>query len=183
MSKIYNFDDSVIIGDRGEADFLRNKTGWKKLPYNGKNSDAHYKDFIHTSGKTLEQKTENYTSTGTGNNYCEMFSDTNRSVIGGPFRAVIRSTDYFMHYYIKDHVIFYYPTDKYVKRILELYEAKTVYDILEGFRKGKNYKYKLYNIHNRPEDGRPDYWTLGAPIKRYEFADILIKQETWTDVI
>ena len=117
--KVFNFNDQRRIGDIGESDFVR---VYKKLK--PKKSKTNFQiDFTLSNGKTVELKTDSYDMEKTPNFFMEQKTISEKSSnLGGPWRAKDHKIDYFVYYFLKNKVFFWYDPiplceflDKFVK--------------------------------------------------------------------
>lgn len=107
------------IGDIGEADFIKayEKLEPTKDPKNRKI------DFFLNNGKTVELKTDSYDMDKTPNMFMEYETVTSKkTILGGPWRSKEHEVDFFVYYYMKNKVFFWFEPidlcktlDKYIK--------------------------------------------------------------------
>jgi len=153
----FNFDDQKRIGDVGENDFLRiyESMGAKK-------SLTDFRmDFTLNDGKTVELKTDSYDMERTPNFFMEQLtvSDTG-SNLGGPWRSKEHNIDFFVYYFVKNKVFFWFapiPLCEFLNRFVEENKLKPI------------------SIPNK--DRRGGYYeALGFKIPRDVVASLLIRE-------
>lgn len=103
--KVFNFDDQLKVGDAGESDFAE---VYEKLEPKKNLIDARI-DFNLNNGKTIELKTDRYDMRRTPNFFMEQFTVSGkRKILGGPWRSKEHKIDYFVYYFIKNKVFFWF---------------------------------------------------------------------------
>lgn len=103
--RVFNFDDQKRIGDIGEADFL--KVYSTLLPK--QSVDDFRVDFILGDNRTVELKTDSYDMAKTPNFFMEQFTMSGaNSNLGGPWRSKEHKIDFFIYYFVKNKVFFWF---------------------------------------------------------------------------
>lgn len=157
MEKYFNFDDQSRIGDIGESTFVRvyGELGPKK------SEEDRRIDFFLSDGKTVELKTDSYDMEKTPNFFMEQLTVTgNTSNLGGPWRAKEHNIDYFVYYFLKNGVFFWFT-------------PVTLCEFLDKYIE----EHKLRPITIPNKDRRGGYYeALGFKIPRDSVKPVLIKE-------
>jgi len=105
MDETFDFNTQLEIGNDGESDFQKyySNLGPKK-------SKDRRIDFILADGKTVELKTDTYDMDKTPNFFMEIFGNIGDSSIGGPWRTMQDSIDFFVYYFPKNRTFFWFET-------------------------------------------------------------------------
>lgn len=157
MGKVFNFHDQRRIGDVGEADFVRI---YEKLE--PKKSLTDFKiDFSLNNGKTVELKTDSYDMEKTPNFFMEQLTISGpNSSLGGPWRSKEHKVDYFVYYFIKNRIFFWF-------------EPVSLCEFLDKFI--EEYSLKPISIPNI--DNRGGYYeALGFKIPRDSVTPVLLRE-------
>ena len=110
--KVFNFEDQLRIGDVGEADFLRVYAKMRPV----KSVDDFRIDFTLKDGKTVELKTDSYDMGNTPNFFMEKSTVSgDKTTAGGPWRSREHKIDYFVYYFVKNKVFFWFRPKELVK--------------------------------------------------------------------
>ena len=118
--KVFNFEDQRRIGDIGESDFLKVYEKMKPV----KSLDDFRIDFTLKDGKTVELKTDSYDMGKTPNFFMEKSTVSGeKTTSGGPWRSKEHKIDYFVYYFVKNKVFFWFRPKELVK-ILDKLIAK-----------------------------------------------------------
>lgn len=118
MEEVFDFGTQLDIGNDGEADFQ--KYYHSLCP---KKSHDRKIDFIFNTGKTVELKTDTYDMDKTPNFFMEMFGNTYDGKIGGPWRAMQDSVNFFVYYFPKNKTFFWFDTVRLCKLLDQLVAA------------------------------------------------------------
>jgi hypothetical protein len=155
--KIFNFDDQLKIGNNGETDFMRI---YEKLEPK-KSLDNFRIDFLLNNGKTIELKTDNYDMNKTPNFFMEQYTVSgNKSDLGGPWRSKEHNVDYFVYYFIKNKVFFWF-------------DPVSLCECLDKFIREN--ELKQISIPNVDKNGGC-YKALGFKIPRDSLKSVLLKE-------
>jgi hypothetical protein len=103
MSKTFDFNAQLGLGNLGELDFSRYYVNEKPV----KSTDLAY-DFLLGNGKKVEVKTDSYSMDRTGNFFMELYSDVRRMTLGGPWRAANDNVDLFVYYFQPNKTFFWF---------------------------------------------------------------------------
>lgn len=155
--KVFNFNDQRRIGDIGESDFVK---VYKKLK--PKKSKTNFQiDFTLSNGKTVELKTDSYDMEKTPNFFMEQKTISEKSSnLGGPWRAKDHKIDYFVYYFLKNKVFFWY-------------DPIPLCEFLDKFVKES--KLKPISIPNK--DNRGGYYeAIGFKIPRDSLTPVLLRE-------
>jgi hypothetical protein len=104
MEKTFSFDKQLAVGDTGESDFCRY---YDNLSPVKSKQDMSY-DFLLNTGEKVELKTDTYNMEDTGNFFMEIFGDIEKSKMGGPWRAMQDSVQYFVYYFKNNKTFFWF---------------------------------------------------------------------------
>lgn len=107
MAEIFDFDTQLGVGNDGESDFQKHYRSLRP-----KKSNDRKIDFVLNTGKTVELKTDTYDMDKTPNFFMEMFGNIDDGKIGGPWRAMQDSVDFFVYYFPKNKTFFWFETVK-----------------------------------------------------------------------
>lgn len=152
---VFDFKQQLAVGDIGEKEF---QSYYKHLEPK-KSEDRKY-DFILVDGQTVELKTDTYDMSATGNFFMELFSDTKKGSIGGPWRAAQDDVRFFVYYFRSNKTFFWFESKLLVSELDKI--------LLVG-------KYKLKSIRNKG-------WTAeGYCIPRETLKAILYKEDTFNE--
>ena len=158
--KVFNFDDQLQIGDTGESDFVK---VYEKLEPKKSTSDFKF-DFLLNNGKTIELKTDSYDMRKTPNFFMEQFTVSGkRKILGGPWRSKEHKVDYFVYYFIKNKIFFWFsPIDlcEFLDKFIEENDLTPI------------------SIPNRDNNGGY-YEALGFKIPRDSVKSVLLKEHKY----
>lgn len=112
MSRTFDFDEQLSVGNRGESDFIKFYSSMKPI----KSQDRSI-DFVLANGKTVELKTDTYDIERTPNFFMEIFGDITESKIGGPWRALQDGVTFFVYYFPKNRTFFWFDTVVLCRRL------------------------------------------------------------------
>ena len=151
MDDVFDFDTQLKVGNEGERAFLKRYAHLQPE----KSLDRRY-DFVLKNGKTVELKTDTYEMSRTPNFFMEIFGSVDEQKLGGPWRALHDGVTFFVYYFAKDGVFFWFETESLCKALDTL--------IASG-------NYSPRSIQNRGWAAR------GYTIPRALLMGILLKQE------
>jgi hypothetical protein len=114
MSKIFDMQEQLAIGNKGEELFLSFYPDLKRL-------DGRKGDFIGHTNRKIELKTDSYTTSSTSNFFMERYRN-DKGAPGGPWQALEHDVYYFV-YLFSDGIVYWFRTSELVK-YLEENEAK-----------------------------------------------------------
>lgn len=117
--KKYEFDKQKKVGDRGEKMFLKYYPHCKK-------GDGRIADFYFDDLK-VELKTDTWSMKESENFFMEYYSDIARKTLGGPFRSQEEGVEWFVYFYIKEKVFYWF-------------RVSVLVPFLEEYIKGMKYK-------------------------------------------
>lgn len=112
MGKPFDFNTQLVAGNEGESDFVKYYADEGPV----KSSDRSY-DFLLANGKKVELKTDTYDMNDTMNFFMEMFGNVADSKIGGPWRALQDGVDFFVYYFPKNKIFFWFETTTLCKAL------------------------------------------------------------------
>lgn len=101
MSKTFDFKDQLATGHKGEELFLRNHPDITR-------TDGRRGDFIGSTGRLIELKTESRPST-TKNMFVERYSNFDTKKPGGPWQAAEHGAHYLVQLFTPDKVCLWFP--------------------------------------------------------------------------
>ena len=102
MSKVFDFNEQLNVGDVGESDF---KKYYQRLgPI--KSNDLRI-DFILKNGLMVELKTDTYDMAKTPNFFMELYGNEQRK-LGGPWRTKQDGVSLFVYYFKKNKTFFWF---------------------------------------------------------------------------
>lgn len=149
MKNIFNFKEQLAVGNKGEKDFIDNYSSLKP-----EKSKERAIDFILEDGKTVELKSDSYDMNATENFFIEVFSNCETGTIGGPYRALKDNIDFFVYYFLKNKIFFWFDTKELCK-LLEIITPKC----------------KTRNIKNT------SWTTMGYLVPRELLRPVIIKED------
>lgn len=148
--KVFKFQEQLKMGNEGEAAFL--KFYAKRKPVKSvQNRDY---DFLIDGDKKVELKTDQHCLTETENFFIETVSDEENNSPGGPYRAARDSVDYFVYYFSKNKIFFWFEPISLCRLVDKI--------IAKGKEKPKK-------INNK------SWITVGYAIKRDSLKEICLK--------
>lgn len=156
--KVFNFNDQKRIGDVGESDFVK---VYKDLDPKKSNTDFRI-DFTLNNGLTVELKTDSYDMEKTPNFFMEQLTVSGKnSNLGGPWRSKEHGVDYFVYYFLKNRVFFWF-------------KPLSLCEFLDKFV--EEYRIKPISIPNR--DNRGGYYeAVGFKIPRESVKPLLLRED------
>lgn len=105
MDEVFDFEEQLEIGNEGESAFKK-----RYAHLSPKKTKDRRIDFVLADGSTVELKTDTYDMARTPNFFMEMFGNVNEASIGGPWRALQDGVTYFVYYFAKNGVFFWFET-------------------------------------------------------------------------
>ncbi|OHD41428.1 MAG: hypothetical protein A2086_06545 [Spirochaetes bacterium GWD1_27_9] len=105
--KIFDFNEQLPIGKTGELIFSQI---YKNL--NIKLSEDKRWDFELGDKIKIELKTDTYNMEATENFFMELYSDSDKGTLGGPWRALSDGVEYFVYFYISNGTFFWFKTQE-----------------------------------------------------------------------
>jgi hypothetical protein len=109
QNKNFSFNEQKKVGLDGESDFLKFYS--EENPR--KSLDRKY-DFLIRARTKVELKTDTYSMEKTENFFMEKYSDINKMLLGGPWRAANDRINYFVYYFLLDGVFFWFRPNELV---------------------------------------------------------------------
>lgn len=112
MSNVYNFDQQLKYGDKGEKYFYNKMIGKVKY-FPGRDYDFY---FLNNQCK-IELKTDYYDMNNTSNFFLERYSDFHKKTPGGPWQSFIKGVHYYMYLFFSNKIIYIFDNKKLVKEL------------------------------------------------------------------
>lgn len=126
MKKTYSFKKQLEIGNKGEELFIKY---YKDM--DAKKSSDREIDIIIKNNKKVELKTDLWKMSDTKNFFIEKVSSNINKKKGGPFIAAQNKIDYFVYFFVKDKVFFWFSVKKlcnFLKDRIEDYRECRIYN-------------------------------------------------------
>lgn len=128
MKNVFDFDTQLLVGNTGEKIFQQFYNNL--MPQ--KSSDRAF-DFILNDGTTVELKTDTYPMDGTPNFFIELYSDSDKGSLGGPWRALSDKANHFVYFFINNKTFFWFEPISLCEAIETIItnhhlELKTIYN-------------------------------------------------------
>ena len=153
--RIFDFDSQLKLGTQGENHFLTvyGVMGWQK--------GVEPVDFILPPSRTAELKTDDYDMEVSPNFFMEFTTDSgNGKKPGGPWRARNDKIDFFVYYFIRHSVFFWFRTDDLCKFLDDYVERSGLSTV---------------PVANIDANGTP-YHALGYKIPRRKVQHLVLKE-------
>lgn len=151
--KVFKFNEQLKLGQAGEEFFVDCYSSLKPVFTDGRKSDI-----IIQNKHKIELKTDYYEMSKTENFFIERYSDFNKKTSGGPWRTKTDRVKFFVYFYIKNKVFYWFDTKTLILEIeknIDKYETRLI-------------KNKSYN-------------TFGYLVPRVDIEDIALRIDDFSD--
>lgn len=120
-SRTFGFARQKAVGQAGEARFLSHYQDVVRL-------DGRGADFAVNSGRTIELKSDSYTTEQTANFFMERWSDVDAGKPGGPFQALDKGLHYFVYAYASGECFWFLTTElvKFLEQTSAEYQYREI---------------------------------------------------------